>query len=1331
MDLGQLDPQTGRRLEEIIGYLNFSSGAEDTRFLADLDALFGLVHDHSTTPQSAHKTHPGTPPTWIALGQVIRAELDRLRGASEAFRQLDQAETVLPLVFDHLLPAYREHHRDLLFHQTDESLFQPSFIGRACEAVLAQGGPWHESDRIVPDALRRLNDSLGHRPVATLETDQKIQPYDHEWVRPIPLFIAGAGVARGQYHDLIRKTLEILQSTDPALLDRAWFDPGLLDELALDPRAHDFDHPVNRRPNYHFGGWDPNHIDNRGQYRRFVLRQVTLDALLTRPDRRPDLPHDELLFEAAAVLAGTMLMGSGITGSGPDSHDSSTTLATLLPVIASYRDAFYKRLLPRLPATHAKRLRAEAATLRQPFGGARQDLNHALARRRAEQLQHVHLAQLFARMGYTEAAARQARIVPVPSARMRCEIDCRLATAHLEIDARRLDPAAALVPECEDLLHRAIECGAMVDPWNILGFAAQYPLFPAVENSVHDHRIDELIELMGELFALYARLQKEAAAARPDLRQQLSDRLDALARWWDQFASTEVSGVEGISGRQAWQSAGQVADAIAARHKAGTAAGDIAFWRNHVQHFRSPEAFALLAETLIDRHDLVASMALLMLWLSRAEQVPLAEADHSFHALALRWMTELWCPTEPAPPPDPAASGPVDLAEDPWPLARKFFDHLEANADEYWQVPQLDLIADQARQGSHDHEEDDDDLASDGLFGAAYENVTYRDTTDDGFDGEMLEGDTHATDFELSMEADRISKRLALLVSVAQLWKLAAAASTAHPTAAGDRDDALTAWLQQALANRRRLLALLSTVHRYRIPPPSSALDAMIEYDRRRGIKDALVERIIATCVETADAGRFIQATLDRDEPTAESDEWEPPARHVLRAMFRGDGPSVRAAWPELLKTLRREPLLYVPASRGGNPTRIVASRSIQRVLARLLTYAPRLGLLSETYQLIQAVQDMEWDHPVGPGAVTEFDRLFLIGCQGIVECLVVSSEDWPGPPPPEQGSGGPADLELVDCLEQATVRLRRCWLSHSRNVRISVLETVTDDGRWRKLKNFIQTYGHDLFTQQFMNYGNLRAIMHQGVDAYLASLEEESDADAPLRLLGDLDGRLPREEAVRWLELAIEAVLENYGEYVDYNTTTTQSDSGELLYTLLDFLRLAASYDRVAWNLNPVMIAHKVMVRRGRGEAAELWHEAVTQRTAETADDHLARFQKLNKKYGMRLATIADRLGQRFVGPLAIDRLTALVAPAIDDCHTDQPGQSFQRLEQEVARFTEDPGGVGFEIPSWLEALEDEAARLRSPIPDTPDPATHLPRVRLSREDAQLQLDSWETNPS
>ncbi len=334
--------------------------------------------------------------------------MQAVRGTSDAFRQVEQAEAVLGLVFDAALPAYREFHRDLLFHQTEDSLFQPFFIGRVCEAVLQQGGPWNQAERIVPAVLRQLNDYIGHRPVAVLRTEQKIQPYEHEWVRPIPLWIRGAGAAVGPYRELVETALAILDTADPAILFDAMFALDQLDELAFDPRAYDFDHPLNKRPNYLFGQWDMNKLDDAGRCRRFVLQQAALDAMLDRLRRRGRLPRKQVLFEEAAVLAGTMLMGSGISGNRPDAHDSTVTLATLVEKIAVYRDAFYEQLLQKLKGQHAERLRAEAAELRQPFGGARQHFNHFLSARRAEQLEHVHLAQLFAAIGYIEGAARQA-----------------------------------------------------------------------------------------------------------------------------------------------------------------------------------------------------------------------------------------------------------------------------------------------------------------------------------------------------------------------------------------------------------------------------------------------------------------------------------------------------------------------------------------------------------------------------------------------------------------------------------------------------------------------------------------------------------------------------------------------------------------------------------------------------------------------------------------------------------------------------------------------------------------------------------------------------------
>ena len=159
-------------------------------------------------------------------------------------------------------------------------------------------------------------------------------------LRPIPVYLKGAGVAAGKYADLVRPALELLAKTDAVLLEEASFMPDNLDELAYDPRAHDHFHPVNKRPNVLFGEWDPHTIDNRGFYRRFVLRQMTLDTLLTwiDPTIGPGGDKAERLFEAAAVLAGTILMGAGVSGSGPSYHDSTVTLSKLVPRIARYRD---------------------------------------------------------------------------------------------------------------------------------------------------------------------------------------------------------------------------------------------------------------------------------------------------------------------------------------------------------------------------------------------------------------------------------------------------------------------------------------------------------------------------------------------------------------------------------------------------------------------------------------------------------------------------------------------------------------------------------------------------------------------------------------------------------------------------------------------------------------------------------------------------------------------------------------------------------------------------------------------------------------------------------
>ncbi|HYW77928.1 MAG TPA: hypothetical protein VE890_00055, partial [Thermoguttaceae bacterium] len=868
-------------------------------------------------------------------------------------------------------------------------------------------------------------------------------------------------------------------------------------------------------------------------------------------------------------------------------------------------------------------------------------------RRRAEQLQHVHLAVLFARMGYTEAAARQVRVVSVISARMQCDIHCRLNTAHQEIENGQLDRAADLIPEIEDLMHRAIGCGALVDPWNILGFGAQYSLFPALENSVHDHRVDELIDVVGELFDLYVRLEKEAAASGSiELQEAMADGLDRLAVWWDQFASIEVGSVEGISGQETAESARHVAATLRAWHEAGTAAGDIAFWRRHVESFRSPKAYALVVEALLEQGDHVAAMALLVQWLSEAEEIPLADENYALDSLALHWMQQLWSSDQTEESPSrqkPRVQG-RPAPEDRWPLARKFLDYFEANAETFGEVPQFELgdslssggAPGRAADTDADMDADEEEGDWDAMFDAAYEGVTYRGSTDDGFEGEIFDAGSGETEFELIAEAERILGRLGFLGMLASLWKVAAVASMPDADMDPDRDETLAAWLAQATALRRGLSKLMAAVDSYRIPPPRGTHEALIEYDRRRAIKEMLLEQIIAASVEAADAARMIFAAM-RDSKADEvpsgsngqnevAEAWEAPAGMMLHALMRGDAAGVQEMFDALIEGLMQQPILYVAMGRGGNPQRVVASRNIQRAVRRLLNYMPRLGLLQETCRLIETVHEMELEHPAGPGAVTEFDRMFDIGCRAIIRSLVVSSEDW------EEADA--ADDRFIDYLEQATEALLRCWLAHSQGVRLSVMEAVVDRRRWGDIKKFIETYGSDLFTQRFMNMGNLRGILHQGVEAYLESLLDEPDTEDEFRLLSELGESISLEEASLWLGLTLEAVVENYSEYIDYNTTTTQSDRGEMLYTLLDFLRLRATYDRVAWNLQPVMLAHEVLMRSGRLDVAGTWREAVAQKTGRTAADHLRRYTRLVRKYGMRLASVADRLGERFVQP-------------------------------------------------------------------------------------------------
>ena len=1326
-------------LQQLAGYLNFSSGTSDPTILA------AWYHVYAEASQGDPLSGP---PPWLVVKDWMTETLEALSANQPAFKDTSQAKRVVHLLWSELLPEYADFHRDLMFHQEPELLFNGFFLGRACDVVLSSKLD-DDDEKIIDAAIEQLNDFVGYRPVAVLE-NRECHPYPHEFVRPIPLYVRGAGVSAGPYHAVVSMAIEVLKETKPDILQHAAFDLEHMEELALDPRAYDFDHPVNRRPNYHFGGWDERAIGEDGYYYRFILRQVTLDSLLSRMHDVSDIERNELLVEAASVLAGTMLMASGITGWGPGSYTSDITLGSLMKPIAMFRDAFYNDRITQLSGSHALRLANEQQIRRQPFGAARQHLNAALAQRRAAQLQHVQLARLYARMGYPDAATKQADAVPATSARMICRIDCEMTLGLRALRSGDLETARRVPAETFDLIKRGIDCGALVDPWDILAFGGNFSLYPGPESAVHDSRVDDLLYLIEQLFSYMARVWSEAAAQNDQaVYDEMRLQYREIAEWWRNFAAHAIDSIEATDPLESYESAKLVARALRLWHEGGAAAGDVAFWAPHADLFDSPRAYALVISALLERKDFVPAMALLIHWLGNAEEVGLRQGGSSLPRLAERWLLRLRDSVDGKPEgfgePSVDQSALRDTSEI-WPLARKCFDYLEANAEEFWSAPTFNLGTrkppkrDWDRELTNADETDEDDES--GLFDAAYEGMTYRDTTDDGVDGAIYDTGEEGSRNELEAESSRLIDHLVFLQSLARMWAVAAdiAVLDSNSDKAADRLDALQSWANRACQNRIGLLELLDAVRNYSVKPAGSDKESMRSYDRHRVLRDSLMERIIGTAVEMSDARRLIcgallaheknggskQPVLNHSEELAEDDTH---AVAMFAALIGGNAKEACDLFPDFLAALRDKNLLYIPLSRGGDPVKIYIARLRQRVLKHLMHWLPRRGLISQACLLIETARQMEQSNSVGIGAVTEFDGLFRAGFRSLVASLVESTRR----PFEEKGQGDDEKAiaeDLIPLLEKLTETLLGSWLAHSQTLRLSSLETVTDPKKWEKLVKFVKDYGDPIFTQMFLQLGNVRAILHQGVASWLQrALEEGEDQLCDTQLFQDLEsGILSLKEADRWITLVYESLIDHHAEYMDYNSTTTQSDRGDLIYMFMDFLRLRTKYERIAWNLKPVMWAHEVLVRCGLENAAMMWRRNLSERIGAEAELYVQKLRELQNNYAMRMPTVADRIMERFVQPMTIARMRALVGPAMRDAEANRPSRKFELLEQESELLTRHPTGVGLDVPAWLDGLEEEVEKLakrRASSEIDPQALMTIPIVALTLDDLNEQLAS------
>ncbi len=1378
-----------RILQEILGYLNFSGGKPDAAFQRNWNTLFAGANSAAARDASSAK-------------QLLLDHLSQLQATVPAFGESTQAQAVIGLAFDDCLAAYRRHHSDLLFHLSASNFEQPFFLVRMIEAILEQGSPWDQPERIINGTIAKLNDFLGYRPLAVLENGRQMEPYPHERFRPVPLFLRDAGAAHGPYHDLIERTIAFLRETPAEILRESHFDLAQMEELALDVRAHDHTHPVTKRTNYTFGEWDPHRIDTKGGYTRFVLRKIVLDALLDWIAQQQKLSEEERYYDAAAVLSGTMLMASSISGSGPESHDSGVNLISLLPKVARQRDAYYERLMTDAKGARRTRLRREAKLTQQPFGHIRQHLNIILARHGAAQVQDRHVSGIYAQLGYPQAAREQSARVPAASARFETEIEWRIVAAGRAVERGAAREAGQLLHEIEDHLDRGINCGALADPWNILGFQGMFPLFTSREDAVPDQRVPELVEFMEGLFGVYSRALGEAAAlADEEMVARLSSAFERRAAWWDKFATTTVEDVPHVSGRESFESAVRVANTLHAWREAGEAAGDISFWRTHVEHFESARAYALVVDVLLRRQDFVAAMGLLIQWLSDAESVGLESEGYSFHALLLRWMHGQMGTEQPG-------ALPLAAGEDCWPAIRRLFDFLEANAGAFWTVPSLsDALGSRVQSQVEDSEASDESKPEEeaveedpfqeeqSLFQAAYEGVVYRDSTRDGREGDTLDTGTTPQTAEVEALTRFFDPRLRFVNTLAQAWLMAAlhfagngSSATANSSegSGSSRQEVISNWRRKARSLSRELSKLADQFAQYELPMPSGDHDENVEYDYQRHAQLYLMHSVVLTQVRLRMAERLLTACLPERRTEDEHSLAEERIVDVFRAVVHRDSGRLRRLLPALRKQLQTKPLLYVALDSGGKPGQFRQAKLLQATLRFLLSQLPRAGCLRETWQLLQTVYQMERGARPPGMVVSEFDQLFRTALKSTLESIVRSSSGWrvaanegrgrgskragdPASPSPQRRAWnsrqskhakltgkasrsaiwyagtlratGPfpsakraawRNDQLVTMASDVVQRYMKLWLTHSRSMRLSSVEEMSETSVWKRVRSFIEAYGADLFHAKVLTLGNIRTILDAGIEDFLDYLDESRDPIHPVKLIDDLEaGAIDSEKAMTYLELIYETIVDKFDRYVEYNTTTTHSDYGEKFYCLLDFLRAESAYERDAWNLSPISLCHELFSECGRPAAAQAWEQDFRARSGSVANKHLIRLRSLEKKYGMRLPSISDRLSERFVKPLAVHRMRALLPQALRDARLGRDSSpAFDALRAEIDEYLQTTNGSGIEVPAWLRTLERDLLHLMdesSSVLETLEAPRLQAATLLTWNRLQLELQRWE----
>jgi len=167
----------------------------------------------------------------------------------------------------------------------------------------------------------------------------------------------------------------------------------------------------------------------------------------------------------------------------------------------------------------------------------------------------------------------------------------------------------------------------------------------------------------------------------------------------------------------------------------------------------------------------------------------------------------------------------------------------------------------------------------------------------------------------------------------------------------------------------------------------------------------------------------------------------------------------------------------------------------------------------------------------------------------------------------------------------------------------------------------------------------------------------------------------------------------------------TTQSDYGQNLHILIDFLRLKCEYQRRHWMLKPFFLVHRCLINWQLWDLAEIWEETVESHFQGWSEVFVKKYNRIRNSHGIHLPGLFETLNKGLGFPLAMQHVLGLVRHVIRELETGQTGPTLARLRERIRSFGTFHVRYGFQRPEWIDDLENaiQRAQLNLEVIDRP----------------------------